>query len=177
MKMQSYLNREVSSDQSGLSLLETTLSLSLFAVVILASGETLLRGVEHGETSFDNFQLMTVVDNKIAEMQNYANLPNNYVTQEGIGSIYGRYNGVWESIGELNLGYIYTRCYGNETTVPTILGGPQDLNYDNDAEDNLDSAAGGVDLKLVPVYIFAYYVEDGNVQSLWTYRLITKTTE
>ncbi len=168
----------VYSDRSeGLSLLEITISLSLFAIVILASGETLLRGVEQSEDSFSKFQLMLAIENKIAEIQDIVNQPNDYSKKMGVSSVYAKYEGTWSNFTDLPNGKIYTRCFADENTVPAILGGPQDLNYDNDSLDNLQSSAGGLDLKLIPMYIYASYVEDGNTYSYWTYRLITKTAE
>lgn len=79
----------VYSDRSeGLSLLEITISLSLFAIVILASGETLLRGVEQSEDSFSKFQLMLAIENKIAEIQDIVNQPNDYSKKMGVPSYF-----------------------------------------------------------------------------------------
>ena len=70
-------------------------------------------------------------------------------------------------------------CFANEAAVPPELGGPQDLNFDGDADDDLANQSNGTDLKLVPIILKMTFGASvaGDRQSLTVYRLVSKTTD
>ena len=78
---------------------------------------------------------------------------------------------------ELTAGEISITCHANETAVPLALGGPQDLNFDGDAADDLASAQGGADLKLVPLTLTLTFESGGATHTLSLRRLIAQTTQ
>jgi hypothetical protein len=61
--------------------------------------------------------------------------------------------------------------------VPAELGGPQDLNFDGDAQDNLTAVGSSVDLKLVPMTITVTFGDGSPQQTIVAHRLIGKTTD
>ncbi|MEM7232655.1 MAG: hypothetical protein AAF517_10795, partial [Planctomycetota bacterium] len=68
-------------------------------------------------------------------------------------------------------------CYADETSVPAVLSGPQDLNFDSDSLDVLDNESQGSDLRLVPIEIVAKFEDHGRPYTVTAYRLVTKTTD
>ena len=60
--------------------------------------------------------------------------------------------------------------------MPAVFGGPQDLNYDNDALDDLGNISNGSDLKLVPMTLTLTFLDGSVTQTMTVHRLITKTT-
>ena len=74
-------------------------------------------------------------------------------------------------------GQITVNCAANETLVPSVLGGVQDLNLDGDTADDLANLSGSVDLKVVPVTLVATFPQGGATQTITVHRLVAKTTE
>ncbi len=165
------------NSSKGLTLIEIVISMSIFLVFVLPVAITLLRGMEHREFSFQNYRAMNSLRDKAAEIQETANLKQDLAAQEGIGAIYAKYDNKTFSIPEVSGGQISVTCFADEATVPTALGGPQDLNFDNDAQDNLGNQSNGTDLKLVPMTLTITFGDDTPQQTLTIHRLITKTVE
>jgi type II secretory pathway pseudopilin PulG len=163
--------------QSGITLVEVTVSLSIFAVLILSIGITLLRGMEHRRQTLIEYRGMASLRDLIAEIQEAANLPQDLSALKGIGAVYMKYHNQTFTVPELPSGQIQVTCSANETATPAVLGGPQDLNFDGDAEDNLGNLSNGTDLRLVPMTLTLTFVEDGKTRTQVVHRLITKTTD
>lgn len=161
-------------DEAGLTLVELAVSLAVFTVIALSVALTLLRGMEHRQESFQIYVARTALRDIVAEIQELGNLPKNPGNTQGIGALYGQYNGQTRTIPDLPSGQISFTCFADENTVPTELGGPQDLNYDGDALDNLTSA--GDDLKLVPMRLRATFQEGSRTHELVLHRLFTRTS-
>lgn len=161
--------------QCGLTLLEITVALSVFLVLILSVSLTLVRGMEHRRESFLLYRGQSALRTLIADIQETANQPQDIQAHEGVGALYGKYHGQSITVPELPSGQISVLVLADETTVPSFLGGPQDLNFDSDAQDNLQSTAGGVDLKLVPMDLTLTFNEEGVVHTMKVHRLFTRT--
>ena len=163
--------------ESGLSLVEVAVSMGIFTTLILSVFMTLLRGMEHREQSFDAYRAISALRDIVADIQETANLPQDLTAGVGIGAIYLKYNGQTFAVPDVQSGQIIVACYPNETAVPAILGGPQDLNFDGDANDDLGNASLGTDLKLVPVTLTLGYTSDNVARTMVIHRLITKSTD
>ena len=161
--------------QRGLTLLEITVALSVFIVLILSVSLTLVRGMEHRQESFQLYRGQSALRTLLADIQETANQPQDLQAEQGVGAIYGKYHGQTFSVPELPSGQISVLVFADEPSVPSFLGGPQDLNFDNDPNDNLQSTAAGPDLKLVPVELTLTFVEDGVGHSMKVRRLIART--
>jgi hypothetical protein len=161
--------------ESGLTLLEITVALGVFLVLILSVSLTLVRGMEHRRESFLLYRGQSALRTLIADIQETANQPQDIQAHEGVGALYGKYHGQTISVPELPSGQISVLVFADETTVPSFLGGPQDLNFDSDALDNLQSTAGGPDLKLVPMDLTLTFDEEGVVHTMKVHRLFTRT--
>ena len=160
----------------GLSLLEVLTSLSVFAILVLSVCMTLVRGVQHRNLTFELYRAMSAVRDKVAEIQDTANGPEDLAADRGIGAVYARYHAKTFPVPELPSGQLSITCYPNENTVPTLLGGPQDLNLDGDPLDDLGNQSAGTDLKIVPMVLTLTFMESGVARKLTLHRLITKTT-
>jgi type IV pilus assembly protein PilV len=163
--------------QRGLTLVEMVVAMSVFSVVALGVGLTLVRGAESRQESFLHFRAINALRDFLAEVQDTANKDFDLSALEGIGSIYSKYGGKSSSVTSLPSGSIAVTCYADETSVPTALGGPQDLNFDNDAADVLSGVSAGTDLKVVPMQLTLSFVEKGVTQSITIYRLVTRTSD
>ena len=106
-----------------------------------------------------------------------ANRPLNLTNGDGIGALYSQYHNQTVSIATLPSGQVTFVIFADENTVPTRLGGPQDLNFDGDATDNLDSAFAASDLRLVPLELTVTFTDNGEAQTATLQRLITQTTD
>jgi prepilin-type N-terminal cleavage/methylation domain-containing protein len=166
---------ETGRRESGFTLVEVILALSIFTVFALAASITLLRGIEHRRTTFNEYRARSAVRSLIAQIQDTANRDHDSAAQEGIAFVYERYHGQTTTVPDLKSGTITVTCYADEATVPADLGGPQDLNFDGDAEDDLSGAPD--DLRMVPITLAMTYVEKDGSRSFTTHRLITKTTD
>ena len=120
-------------------------------------------------------EVVTAARDFVADMQDTANLPQSLPDDEGIGALYAKYHLKTFSLGTLPVGEITVTIFPDETAVPAEFGGPQDLNFDGDAEDDLGNQSNGTDLKLIPTTLTLTYDEDGFTQTLTVNRLITKT--
>ena len=163
--------------QQGFSLLELMVSLSLLVTISLAASFTMVSGAKHRRESFQIYLTRAALRDLVADIQETANKPQNLPGQEGIGAVYVKYNAQTFPIAALANGQVSVTCFANEATVPTTLGGPQDLNFDGDAQDNLGNQSAGSDLKLVPMTLIASFVEAGVTQQIVVQRLVTKTTD
>lgn len=162
--------------ERGFTLLEVAIAISLFILIAVPVSITLLRGMQHGEQSHQQYVALNALRDLIAEMQEVANLPQDLPNQEGIGAIYARYHDQSIPIPDLTSGSITVVCFPNESGVPGNLGGPQDLNFDGDATDDLGNQSNGSDLKLVPMTLTIQYTDRGGTYTITKERLLTKTT-
>jgi len=175
--MTSRVPSTTANPESGLTLLEVATSVSIFAILVLSVSMTLVRGVQHGRQSFQRYVAMSALRDMVAQMEETANKPEDLQKQEGIGSIYTKYNTRSYSIADLKSGQISVTCYPDEKTVPTKFGGIQDLNFDGDAGDDLGNLSSGTDLRLVPITLTLTFQEDNQTQTVTLDRLITKTAD
>ena len=159
--------------RSGVSIIELAVAINLLTIVILAVGVTITHGMKHCEESENSYQALISFKDLLAEIQEVANTPQDLSQEVGIGAVYQRYHGAEITMGDGTT--IQVTCYPDEATVPTSLGGRQDLNFDGDAADNLGNESKGVDLKLVPMEFEIAYDNGGWERSLRYFRLITRT--
>ena len=159
---------------SGLSILEVTLAITMFVVVALGTGLVLMTGVSQRRQTFESYQALNTLRDLTAEMQETANLPQDLAAQEGIGALYAKYHGSSTTVPEVPNGQISVTIFPNETTVPTELGGRQDLNFDGDDEDN-HTASNGTDLLLVPIRLTMTLGQGNESQTTTIHRLLTQT--
>ncbi len=167
--------RERHRSQEGLTLIELTVAAGVLSFIIVAAGMTLFRGVGQREGSFENYRAVGQLRNFVAEVQQTANFPNDLTQQEGVGALYAKYHDQTFTVPELPSGQIMVFVFANEATVPAILGGPQDLNFDGDAADDLGNVSVGSDLKLVPMRITLNYGDGNSPQTTTSFRLFTNT--
>ena len=123
-----------------------------------------------------SFPRIRVLRSCVAKIQATANNTGALESGAGVEALYGLYHDqaiVPEGMPDWT---IQITCYADETTVPSVLGGPQDLNFDGDAQDNLGGIVNGVDLKVVPMQFVLTHGNTGAAQPITAYRLITKTT-
>jgi type II secretory pathway pseudopilin PulG len=161
--------------EEGITLLEVAAAISLVTVLILAVGVTLMSGTRYRQETFRSYLASNALQDLLSEIQETANMPQNLANQEGIGAIYSKYHNQTIAIPELTSGQIAITCYPDEAAVPAILGGPQDLNFDGDALDNLGNYSAGSDLKLVPMRLIASFVDGGTTRTVTIHRLVTRT--
>ncbi len=164
------------SPQRGVSLVEVVIALAVFTMIALAVSMTLMRGIDHREQAFQMYRALNAVRNVISDIQEIANLPQDLVAGVGIGAIYDRYDGTTIAVTDLPSGQVAIDCFADEANVPAVFGGPQDLNFDNDVQDDLGNISNGTDLKLVPMTLTLTFVDGSFTQTMTAHRLITKTT-
>jgi hypothetical protein len=133
--------------------------------------------MEHERQSFQFYRGLNALRDLLAEIQGTANLDADLAAQEGIGAVYGKYNGQTYPVDVLTSASITVTCYANEATVPALHGGAQDLNFDGDSGDNHGGAANGSDLLIVPVTLALTYNDGKGTQTLTLHRLVTQTTD
>ena len=163
--------------EDGFTLVELIVSFGVLITVLLSCGYALTSGSLQQEDSFESYLLLSAMRDICAEIQEVANLDTNLTAQEGVGSLYSRYNGTTITIPNLPSATITITCFANESTVPNDLGGPQDLNFDGDSADNHTNQSNGSDMKLVPMQIQASFTDNGISQTLTTWRLVTTTRD
>ena len=161
--------------ERGLTLIEILVAVGIFAFVAMGSAITVLKSAQYRRQTFEMYLLTSGLRDLTAEMQDVANRPESMTADEGIGGIFHRYNGKTFPIANLPAGQIAVSCESDEATVPAAFGGPQDLNFDGDALDNLGGIAEGLDLKLVPVTLTASYDSDGVTVTRVIHRLVART--
>ncbi len=141
-------------------MLELTVSVTIFAIALLSTGLTLLHGVRsQGESTTASDSLRAVRD-VYAEIQQITNQPQDLTKFQGVSAVYTLYNGLVRTVPGLPAGTITCVVFANEVTIPVELGGPQDLNFDGDAGDDLGGAAMGTDLQLIPFQLTVSYTDD-----------------
>ena len=160
-----------------MTLLELSIALAIMSVVIIASGVTVVASMRDRRESSDRYAAINAARDLVSEIQSIANVDTNLGAKVGIGAIFNRYHGYKQSLPGVANGVISVECFGDETSVPIELGGPQDLNFDSDAHDNLTSVGGSSDLKLVPIRVTVSYGESNPRESFTVRRLITRTME
>ena len=151
------------------------MSVTIFALALMSTGLTLLHGVRSQDESALSSDAIRVVRDIFAEMQEIANQPQDLGTYQGISAIYEVYNGTKRGITGLPGGTVSIVVYANETNVPAVLGGPQDMNYDGDAGDNLGGVAAGTDMQIVPVALTLTYTDERGPTTMTYYRRIAQT--
>lgn len=164
------------SREQGVSLVEVAIALAVFTTIALAVSMTLMRGIDHREQSYQMYRALNAVRNVVADIQDVANQPQDLVAGVGIGAIYSRFDGATITIDDLPSGQVVIDCFADEANVPAVFGGPQDLNFDNDAQDDLGNVSNGSDLKLVPMTLTLTFLDGSVTQTMTVHRLITKTT-
>lgn len=165
------------SRESGLTLVELSVSLVIFSFIVLSVGITLLTGFSQRRESFESYRAMNALRNRIARIQEDANFASDLSKQVGIASIYSKFDGSTLNVKGVPGGKLSIECFANEATVPAILGGPQDLNFDGDAADDLGNVSNGTDLKLIPMTFVLTYDVNGETHSVTAHRLITTTED
>jgi len=163
--------------RAGFSLLEVAMALTLLTVIGLTAHTAILRSRQVQASSFDSFVAPSVLRDKVAEIQSIANEPQDLANLVGIGSVFAQFDGQSTDVPVLPSGTITVTCFPNESKVPDELGGPQDLNFDGDAYDDLGNQSKGTDLKLVPLELVVEFDAGQYTRSVSLYRLIGKTTD
>ena len=163
--------------ERGLALLEISVSIALFGLIVLAGVITLMTGVEQRRQSFLAYRATQAIRDIVADMQETANLPQNLANNEGIGAVYNKYHNQTFTLADLPSGQLSVTCHADEASVPAALGGPQDLNFDGDAQDNLGNASAGTDLLLFPMTLTVQYAEGNETFSVTAHRLLAQTTQ
>lgn len=169
-------NDTLDHSERGVTLVEVIVALAVFTVISLAVSMTLMRGIDHREQAFQRYRALNAIRNVVADIQNLANEPQDLVAGVGIGAVYARYDGATITIDDLPSGQVTIDCFADEANVPAVFGGPQDLNFDNDAQDDLGNISNGSDLKLVPMTLTLTFLDGSVTQTVTVHRLITKTT-
>ncbi len=169
-------NDSLDSPERGVSLVEVVMALAVFTMISLAVSMTLMRGIGYREQSFQMYRALNAVRNVVADIQDVANQPQDLTAAVGIGAVYARYDGTTVTIDDLPSGQVAIVCFADEANVPAVFGGPQDLNYDNDAQDDLGNISNGSDLKLVPMTLTLTFLDGSVTQTMTVHRLITKTS-
>lgn len=160
--------------QQGFSLVEVVTAMFVFVVVAISVGSTLVHGVRAQATFNNRYLAMSEVRGLMADVQEIANLAQDLPAKEGVGAIYDRFNGATIPV---NGGQVLVTCYANEATIPTVLGGPQDLNFDGDNADDLGNQSNGSDLKLIPMQFSVTFDAGGYTDTFEIYRLVAKTED
>jgi type II secretory pathway pseudopilin PulG len=163
--------------EAGFSLAEVTVAASIFALALMSTGLTLLHGVRSQAESERASGSVRAVRDVYAEIQQIANLPQDLSNFRGIGAVYTLYNNMVRPVPELPQGTITITVFANEATVPIELGGPQDMNFDADAQDDLGGLAAGTDLQIAPIRLTLSYTDDRGTITQTHYRRITQTTD
>jgi hypothetical protein len=151
--------------------------LSLCRTALLTTGLTLLAGSRAQDES-ESFSLaLRAVRDVCAEIQEQANQPNNLPQFEGIGAVYVTHNGTTRNVAVLPAGSVTITCYADEATVPAVFGGPQDLNFDGDSNDNLAGQSNGSDMQLIPAEITVSFTDDRGTVTQTFHRRFAQTTD
>ena len=165
-----------SSREEGLTTVEVVVAATILAVAIMTSGLTVLLGMRTQDESENTAEALSAVRNLFSELQEQANEDQNLAALQGVGSIFALYDGETRSVPDLPNGTMTITVYANESAVPNALGGPQDLNFDGDASDNLGGQSNGSDLQLVPVEVTVTYTDDRSTISETFHRRFSKTS-
>lgn len=163
--------------EAGFSLIEIVFAAAIFATALMTTGLTLLQGARSQDESDSFTRAVRAVRDICAEIQDRANLPQDLPALEGIGAIYAAYHGTTRTIADLPNGTVTMTCFANEVTVPAILGGRQDMNFDGDSNDNLGGAANGSDMQVVPMVITVSFTDERGTVTQTYHRRFTQTTD
>lgn len=166
-----------SEGEAGFSLIEIVFAAAIFATALMTTGLTLLQGARSQDESDSFTRAVRSVRDVCAEIQEQANLPQNLPLYQGIGAIYAAHHGTTRTIADLPNGTVTITCFANEATVPAILGGPQDMNFDGDDDDNLGGAANGTDMQIVPMVITVSFTDERGTVTQTYHRRFTQTTD
>ena len=162
---------------AGFSLIEVVFAAAIFATALMTTGLTLLQGARSQDESDSFTRAVRAVRDVCAEIQDQANLPQNLPLMRGIGAVYASHHGTTRTIADLPGGTLTMTCFANETSVPAILGGPQDMNFDGDAQDNLGGAANGSDMQIVPMVLTVRFTDERGTVTQTYHRRFTQTTD
>ena len=162
--------------QRGFSIAEVVVAMTLLGLISLGGGVAVATGMSYQRDLLDEHQVIHAIENQLAEIQDVANRTDDLAAQEGISAIMARYDGQVIPIPGVTNGQISLTVFANEASVPAELGGPQDLNFDGDAADDLGNQSQGTDLKLVPLVVSVTYGINSE-QSMTFHTLITSTTQ
>jgi type II secretory pathway pseudopilin PulG len=163
--------------EAGFSLIEIVFAAAIFATALMTTGLTLLQGARSQDESDVFTRAVRAVRDVCAEIQEQANLPQNLPLLQGIGAVYAANHGTTRAIADLPAGSISITCFANEATVPAILGGPQDMNFDGDDDDNLGGGANGSDMQIVPMVITVRFTDERGLVTQTYHRRFTQTTD
>lgn len=165
------------SDQRGSSLIEVMIACSLLSMLMLGVAGMFFAELRHMETCKVSYEALTALRSFLADAQGIANADEDLANQQGIGAVYNRFHGKTLPAPNFPEGRITIKCFADEATVPGELGGPQDLNFDGDSEDNLGGQTNGYDLRLVPMMCLLTYRARNQTLSIPGYRLVSKTND
>ncbi len=171
--------REVTSRagrERGVTLVELTMAVSLFIIVAVSAYFSLMHTVQHSDESFDDYVALVALRDLAADIQETANRDQDLVAGVGIGAVYDTYHDQKFTSTVLDNATISVICHANEAFVPDSLGGPQDLNFDGDSQDDLGNQSNGSDLLLVPMELTITYGRDVT-RTKSIKRLIAQTTQ
>ena len=163
--------------EAGFTVIEVVIAATILATAIMTAGLTVLMGMRSQDESEEGSAALRAVRDLCAEIQERANEDQDLTAFEGIGSIFASYDGLTRAVPDLPNGTISVTVYANETTVPNDLGGPQDLNFDGDTNDNLANQSNGSDLQLVPVEITVSYTDVRGTITQTFHRRFSQSTE
>lgn len=177
MQHESEARPRVRPREAGFSVIEVTVAAAIFALALMSTGLTLLHGSRHQAESAMISDSLRAVRDVCAEMQELANRSQDLTSYQGVGAIYMLYNGLERPVPGLPNGTISVTIHGNEALVPLELGGPQDLNFDGDAADDLTGLAAGTDLEMIPCVLTVTYTDERGTMSETYHRRIVRTSE
>ena len=164
-------------DEAGMMLIEVVMAAAIMVLVLMAAGAVVTQDMLHRREFMRSYRALVGLEDFLADVQATANLSEDLTAGTGIGSLYQRFHGQTVSIPGIPSGRIMVTCYADEATVPPELGGPQDLNFDGDAEDNLGGQAQGMDMKVIPMRLDLIHGTGNELTSTTVYRLVGKTTD
>lgn len=163
--------------QAGFSVAEVVIAATIFAIALMSSGLALLNGARSQDESEDFTMALRAVRDVVAEMQDLANLPNDVTQSKGIGALFSTYDGTTRNVPTLPNGTLTIECFADEESVPAEFGGPQDLNFDGDDDDDLANQGNGSDMKYVPTRIDISFTDERGTITRTYYRSFTQTTD
>ncbi len=163
--------------EAGFTILEVVIAATILTTAIMTAGLTVLMGMRSQDESEEGSAALRAVRDICAEIQEQANEDQDLTAFEGIGAIYTIYDGLTRTVADLPQGRISVTIYANEATVPSDLGGPQDLNFDGDLNDNLGGQSNGSDLQMIPAEITDSYTDERGTIVQTFHRRFSQTTE
>ncbi|MCO5167202.1 MAG: hypothetical protein M9894_12690 [Planctomycetes bacterium] len=192
----------MTTSRSGVSLVDVSIGLAVFAGLALTVAMALTAGSRGGESAWRHSVAQSLLRDKLAEMQEAANVD--------MKDVYVAYHGTWDkptgsgtinttgkdfAVPELPHGNLNIRLYKNESGagaptpgatisgrpdratayIPAELGGARDLNGDGDMNDELGPTAD--DARLLPARLeLTWRDSTGVVERIVVHALIGSTT-